>query len=466
MYSGDDRIEEDVRRAIIERYGWKRNINHLAREFGVSRSSVQRILRAAGIDTSSENKKRAVRPGDEEEILRLYAAGRSGESIAELMERNVVHVYRLLREKGVLRDTARARLGAERRDLYRAIVESRYAEGQSQTVIARELGVSLPFVNKLLGDKGRGRRRRYTLREDAFSSVRNEETAYWLGFIAADGTCTGVDLYLRLAAKDVVVLERFRNFLGSNAPITEYRSGGLGETPAVRLGIHSGRIGSDLLRLGITHSKSYTLTFPTNEQVPPDVLRHFIRGYFDGDGSLSVWTAGNGQECSLFSVCGTEGFLTDLQSHLERCLGLRHTRLSRNLRSVNMHELRYGSWNDLKKIKSYLYDGATVWLERKRERFDMSILATKPGPKYTVASMAKLAQAADAGGVCLSRTYEGAHRKLTWRCGDGHAFDMTPNNVRRGQWCPTCRRRQRKCGGICKRPLGEVSAYPEAPDRN
>ncbi len=43
------------------------------------------------------------------------------------------------------------------------------------------------------------------------------------------------------------------------------------------------------------------------------------------------------------------------------------------------------------------------------------------------------------GGECLSKEYLGAYRKLTWKCHDGHSFEMTPFTVLRGgHWCPAC----------------------------
>ena len=37
---------------------------------------------------------------------------------------------------------------------------------------------------------------------------------------------------------------------------------------------------------GVLYKKSKILTFPTIQQVPKNLLFHFIRGYFDGDGSV------------------------------------------------------------------------------------------------------------------------------------------------------------------------------------
>jgi hypothetical protein len=42
------------------------------------------------------------------------------------------------------------------------------------------------------------------------------------------------------------------------------------------------------------------------------------------------------------------------------------------------------------------------------------------------------------GGACLSDEYVNVATGLRWVCSKGHAWVATPNNVKRGQWCPNC----------------------------
>jgi hypothetical protein len=43
------------------------------------------------------------------------------------------------------------------------------------------------------------------------------------------------------------------------------------------------------------------------------------------------------------------------------------------------------------------------------------------------------------GGALLSRTYVSAKKKLRVRCERGHAFAVTPDNLRHERWCPKCK---------------------------
>lgn len=57
--------------------------------------------------------------------------------------------------------------------------------------------------------------------------------------------------------------------------------------------------------------------------------------------------------------------------------------------------------------------------------------------KYTIQEMRDLAR--KRGGKCLSRTYKGVFTKLEWQCEKGHRWKAIPTNINRGTWCPQCR---------------------------
>jgi len=54
------------------------------------------------------------------------------------------------------------------------------------------------------------------------------------------------------------------------------------------------------------------------------------------------------------------------------------------------------------------------------------------------------------GGVCLSKKYESAHKKLWWECNKGHEFQASQSNVKSGKWCPFCAGNKTKTLGDAK----------------
>src|SRR5271154_3325218 len=121
-------------------------------------------------------------------------------------------------------------------------------------------------------------RRRYKLNESFFDTW-SPEMAYVLGFWFADGYMT-VDRSYRISffSNDIQILGDIRRALESTNPIV-----GNNRDQSFCLRVHSKKLYEGLTRLGGFRAKSRTVTFPF---VPKEYLRDFIRGYFDGDGSV------------------------------------------------------------------------------------------------------------------------------------------------------------------------------------
>lgn len=56
--------------------------------------------------------------------------------------------------------------------------------------------------------------------------------------------------------------------------------------------------------------------------------------------------------------------------------------------------------------------------------------------RLTIDEMVQIAQMR--GGKCLSQNYINSKTKLLWECQEGHQWETTPNNVKKGSWCPIC----------------------------
>ena len=56
--------------------------------------------------------------------------------------------------------------------------------------------------------------------------------------------------------------------------------------------------------------------------------------------------------------------------------------------------------------------------------------------KLTIEEMQEIAKSRD--GECLSKEYVNDRTKLKWRCSERHEWEATPDNIKRGKWCPVC----------------------------
>ena len=137
-----------------------------------------------------------------------------------------------------------------------------------------------------------GGRHRYRLDDAFFDSIDTEAKAYWLGFITADGCVQvgkiGANGWLRnqvtvkLKASDAGHLEKLKADIAAENPVRFVPQAGQAG-PGAEIALNSGRLTESLIRLGVTPRKSLTVT-PWGG--PGDLMRHYWRGMFDGDGTI------------------------------------------------------------------------------------------------------------------------------------------------------------------------------------
>lgn len=75
------------------------------------------------------------------------------------------------------------------------------------------------------------------------------------------------------------------------------------------LSITNKHISKQVETLGLVKAKSLKVTFPTF--LPDSLIPHFVRGYFDGNGSVNMTKAG---QLSI-SILGTTQFCETLKKH-------------------------------------------------------------------------------------------------------------------------------------------------------
>lgn len=255
-------------------------------------------------------------------------------------------------------------------DMQIAEVCRRYQAGESSKALAKEFDVSAPAICGLLERRNIARReqslvqRRYTCNHTFFSSIDSEEKAYWLGFIAADGyisnskeSKSALVLVLQWIDKDHLV--QLQETLQSTHPVKEYH---YSYQDMAKLFIRSEQLTHDLATYGIVGNKTFSLQWPS---LPYDLLRHFLRGYVDGDGGFYTSKTAYKRKNVIFSVTSNEQFLEGMQQFLMSSLGLPKTIHSQRHKESPIFMLRYCGRNQVERIVSWLYKDATVYLPRK-----------------------------------------------------------------------------------------------------
>lgn len=198
--------------------------------------------------------------------------------------------------------------------------------------------------------------------ETIFDVIDTEEKAYWLGFIFADGniSSTGYKFEINLSGEDYDHLEKLRKFFKyeHKVRIAKQSPKAKGEIVS-RLSFRNKRIWNNLYKLGCIPNKTLVAKFP---EIDNNLIRHMIRGYCDGDGSLGVYiTKDKSHSCQLCFTSGSK----DLLDYIYKFLGLNGYFRKRLGKSGNYtHWLNYRGLN-ARMAARILYENSNIYLDRK-----------------------------------------------------------------------------------------------------
>jgi hypothetical protein len=239
-----------------------------------------------------------------------------------------------------------------------------YQQGHSVRAIAKQFKVSRQPISDILKKNQVSTLprlnfwRRYGVDETYFDDINSPDKAYFLGWLYSDG-CNALEqkmFAIGLQLSDFKILEVLRKYIKSERPIRLEP-----EHNKAMLLVNSKKLCERLNTLGCTPRKSLTLTWPSN--IPADLLKYFVRGYFDGDGSAYIRRSG--QVC--VSVISSVAFSTALANYCQTTLNI--TLQQRRVGKVSS----VGTGHSAKVLKflCWLYSDLNkdLYLERKYMKF-------------------------------------------------------------------------------------------------
>lgn len=206
--------------------------------------------------------------------------------------------------------------------------------------------------------------RKYAIDEFFFDTIDSERKAYFLGLLYADGynNVNNYEISLCLQEKDLHILKAFIDSLQSNRPIgTKIINGAYYRM----VNIGNRRLSLALEDKGCGQAKTFSIRMPYF--IPDDLLHHFVRGFFDGDGCIFV-----GKEVRSnvrVTFVSNKIFLSDLSLVLIKNAGVNATKIQPSPNKNDLiGTLQYGGRGNCYKIRAWLYKDATIFLNRKQEK--------------------------------------------------------------------------------------------------
>ena len=261
-----------------------------------------------------------------------------------------------------------------------------YKAGNSLSKIGKILGHSKDIISKYLKNSGVeiiNKQNTSRFNEYVFDVIDTEEKAYWLGFIFADGYIAsplakgknkGKNVFafsISLQIGDYNHLLKFNKFMEHNKinihidlkdPIR----------PHCTWNVRNKHLWETLNSYGCTPKKSLTLKFPdTKIFKKPELIKHFVRGFFDGDGCLSYSSSGY-KGNFVYPRCGFTG-TKDMLENIDKIFNKSSHYYPCKFRDREWNGITWSNWytnRDTVDIINFLYKDANIYLDRKYELYE------------------------------------------------------------------------------------------------
>ena len=201
----------------------------------------------------------------------------------------------------------------------------------------------------------------------------NSEMSYVLGYVVADGNISTRKkakynpFILNLTSSEKKHLQRIRKALNSKHKIGT-KPGGSTQNIAYQIQISNPKITNDLIRLGIRPRKTYNLSpIKVLERYLPD----FIRGYFDGDGTVYIYKVNKVPQIKSSFGNINFPFIKDLNRRLCRNLAIPLKTIHKERSKDGIRYVIDFYIDDCKKLAEFMYrDNPILYLPRKRRVFE------------------------------------------------------------------------------------------------
>lgn len=255
---------------------------------------------------------------------------------------------------------------------WKNIYQNEYVSNhKSGIVIAKELGCKCQSVYKafkrynlpIRDDKHKGRH--YHCNYRYFKDIDTEDKAYFFGFIYADGfLCVPNKVGISIIDTDYKQLEKLEKCMDCNYPIKFYANNSFDgrKSKFCRLIISDDDMVRDVKSHGLIEHKTCIMKPPVG--IPNKLIKHFIRGFWDGNGTL--YTSGGMYYCG---VTGTQDMVTWIGDTLVSNGVIESYGLSRERKSDKVKSVKFGGKSKPLNVLYYLYHNANYYLDRKHDRY-------------------------------------------------------------------------------------------------
>lgn len=305
---------------------------------------------------------------EKETVIRMYNEGYNTVQIGDCIGKNNSSIGRFLKKNGLCASYNKTGLlNADKKE----IIEL-YSKGMTAREILplfKDKVKSENTIMSIVKQAGINRGNGVPTNADVnyFEAIDTEAKAYFLGLFLADGNVHRLRrnteqyaIQICLQAQDRYIIEKFKQEIQSSNKIRSARN-----QNEYSFGVHSLKMAHDLMDKGVVPCKTFKAEL--NYNIPQNLFRHYIRGIFDGDGTVYMSKCKTGTKKLRFGFYGTHKLVTQVQDWLIEQINItKHKIFDKEIVSFTI----YQKMEDVKGFYDLMYKDATIYLERKKALFD------------------------------------------------------------------------------------------------
>jgi hypothetical protein len=211
-----------------------------------------------------------------------------------------------------------------------------------------------------------------------FEVIDTEEKAYFLGFMYADGCLSAIErknstyikYQVQMSLADEDIIKKLHSiFPFFNLQIFDFGKYKSTWSKQFALRKANRKLFDDLTSQGIPQRKSQSSSILNIPNIDNSLISHFIRGFFDGDGSISI--SAKRPNLRRVEICSaSKSFLFQIKNIIEsnniNCPIFRR----KNNNPSALYVLEWINIQDVTNLGKFLYKDCTIYLNRKKEKFD------------------------------------------------------------------------------------------------
>lgn len=315
-----------------------------------------------------------IKKEEQQKITKLYEEGLSSMSLSKLFNVSKTTILNVLKNNDI-----------QTRLSYPVVISSDdemdiinlYKNGKSTREIAKLYKISATAILNFLKKKNINRRspnRDYEFDENFLDNINTPEKSYIIGLFLSGGSVRKNSICISLVESDIDVLIKIKKLFKTDKPINIRKKTKETHNNIVTLELSSSHMIKSVKKFGIIKNKTFLIKFPKN--INPLFYSDFIRGYFDGHGSISF---DKKNKNFRVAITGTSIFCAALKNIIIKELNI-DTSLQ-NCKNKKLKTYTLGGNIKVKKFLNFLYKDTELYIERKRKQYTTGLEYIKQFPK-------------------------------------------------------------------------------------